>query len=59
MVRRRLSDLIRQGCRSALAIVADAEVARAAVAAAPGTTAGPSEEKPTTGTADPTTSYRK
>jgi microcystin degradation protein MlrC len=36
-----LSELIRQGCRSALVIIADPEVARAAVAAAPGTYTGP------------------
>jgi microcystin degradation protein MlrC len=36
-----LSELIKQGCRSALVIIADAEVARAAVTGAPGTYAGP------------------
>ncbi len=36
-----LSELVKQGCRSALVIIADAEVARAAAAAAPGTYRGP------------------
>ena len=36
-----LSELIKQGCHNALVIIADAEVARAAAAAAPGTYRGP------------------